>query len=399
MTHTTIALHRDPRSLPRALRDTLYETDLKLRRAHDNHLGSAYNLSFFPGEPAGFGDYLINNRCDPYTGSQYGAEVCAQEREAVDWLMRLWGCGNLDDYWGSVGASGTEGNLWGIYLGREALPEAELLHSADAHYSIPKAARIQRVPALQVASTPEGALDLDRLAETLAGLNGKPVILALTCGTTMKGAHDDIAGAIAVLETAGYGEDRRYIHVDGALNAMVVPFLTEAPRAICPSFEMAIDSLSTSGHTMIGTPMPCGVLVCRRVHIERIARVMADLRPNDTTLMGSRNGHAVLAIWTRLLGRGYAVFASDARHAARRAQDLAAELREAGVEVLCNPHSLTVVFPQPDEAMVHSYQLACHQGLAHAVVMPSVTDTLLDRFIDDYRAFCGARGRIKMTLR
>ena len=45
--------------------------------------------------------------------------------------MRLWGCHDLDAYWGSVGASGTEGNLWGIYLGREALPEAVLLHSAD----------------------------------------------------------------------------------------------------------------------------------------------------------------------------------------------------------------------------------------------------------------------------
>ena len=397
MNYSSIALHRDAKSLPRALRDTLFETELKLRRAHENHLGYPYNLSFSPGEPAGFADYLINNHGDPYAGSHYGAEVCAQEREAVDWLMRLWGCHDLDAYWGSVGASGTEGNLWGIYLGREALPDAVLLHSADAHYSIPKAARIQRVPAIEVASTPQGEIDLAHLGEVVAGLGGKPVILVLTCGTTMKGAHDDIAGAIAVLDAAGYGEDRRYIHVDGALNAMVVPFLPEAARSISPSFEMPIDSVSTSGHKMIGTPMPCGALVCRKVHIDRIARAVAYLRSNDTTLMGSRNGHAVLAIWARLLGRGYAAFASDARHCARRAQDLAAELRLTGAQVLCNPHSLTVVFAQPDEAMVRTYQLACDKGLAHAIVMPSVSDALLDRFVDDFQAFAGARGA-KMTV-
>ncbi len=45
---------------------------------------------------------------------------------------------------------------------------------------------------------------------------------------------------------------------------------------------------------MIGTPMPCGAMVCRKEHSDRIARAVADLRSNDTTLMGSRNGHAVL---------------------------------------------------------------------------------------------------------
>jgi len=387
MNHSSITSHKDAKSLPRALRDTLFEIDLKLRRAHENHLGYPYNLSFSPGEPSGFADYLINNLGDPYTGSHYGAEVCAQERETVDWLMRLWGCHDLDAYWGSVGASGTEGNLWGIYLGREALPDAVLLHSADAHYSIPKAARIQRVPAIEVASTPQGEIDLAHLGEVVAGLGGRPVILVLTCGTTMKGAHDDIAGAIAVLDAAGCGEDRRYIHVDGALNAMVVPFLPEAARSISPSFEMPIDSVSTSGHKMIGTPMPCGVLVCRKVHIERIARAVAYLRSNDTTLMGSRNGHAVLAIWTRLLGQGYAGFSEDARRCTARAQDLAAQLRAEGVEVLCNPHSVTVVFPEPDETTVNTYQLASNKGLAHAIVMPSVTEELLARFVADYTAW------------
>ena len=356
----------------------------KMRAAHDTHLGYPYNLTFTPGVPTDLGQYLINNLGDPYAGSHYGAEVCAEERDAVSWLMRLWGCHDLSQYWGSIGASGTEGNLWGIYLGREMLPGAVMLYGDDAHYSLPKAARILRIPAVPVKSLPTGEIDLNDFALQLALLQGRPVIVALTCGTTVKGAHDDIGGVLQALGAAGYDDSNRYVHVDGALNAMVLPFLQDAPATIQPSFEVGIDSISTSGHKMIGTPMPCGALVCRRPHSDRIAKGVAYLRSNDTTLMGSRNGHAVLAIWARLIGHGYGGFAHDALRCTLRAQKFAETLRGLGVEVLCNPHSLTVVFPKPSEAMVKTYQLACDKGVAHAIIMPNVTDALLDRFVQDY---------------
>lgn len=384
MTH---AFPRGPslhRSLNDELMDRLVQTEQRMRAAHQSHLGYPYNLSFGPGVPATLQQFLINNLGDPYVGSHYASEVCGLEREAVAWLMRLWGCVNLDDYWGAIGASGTEGNIWGIYLGREALPDAVLLYSADAHYSIPKAARIQRIEAIEVPSNPAGEIDLAALATAVSGLDGRPVILALTCGTTMKGAHDDIAGALAVLEAAGLGRDRRYVHVDGALNAMVIPFLKGAPDGIRPTFEMEIDSISTSGHKMIGTPMPCGALVARRVHVDRIARAVAYLRSNDTTLMGSRNGHAVLSVWARLFGHGYGGYAHDALTCSLRAAGLADRLRTTGRPVLCNPHSLTVVFDDPGPEIVNRYQLAASRGLAHAIVMPNVTDDLLDRFATDY---------------
>jgi histidine decarboxylase len=129
-----------------------------------------------------------------------------------------------------------------------------------------------------------------------ASLKQRNVIVALTCRTTMKGAHDDIAGVIAQLDAAGIGQDKRYIQFDGALNALVIPYLGETPSAIRPTFRHAIDSISTSGHKMIGTPMPCGVLIAKRHHVERIASAVAYLRSNYTTLMRSRDGHAVLAI-------------------------------------------------------------------------------------------------------
>jgi hypothetical protein len=58
-----------------------------------------------------------------------------------------------------------------------------------------------------------------------------------------------------------------------------------------------------------------------------------------------------------------------------------------GIPVLSNPYSLTVVFPRPSEAIVNTYQLACNDGDAHAVIMPNVSEQLIGRFTNDYLAW------------
>ena len=101
--------------------DTLAVIEQRMRAAHATHMGYPYNLAFSSGDLDRFGGYLINNLGDPYAGSHYASEVCGLERDVVAWFERLWECDG-DGFWGSVGASGTEGNLWALYLGREALP-------------------------------------------------------------------------------------------------------------------------------------------------------------------------------------------------------------------------------------------------------------------------------------
>jgi histidine decarboxylase len=368
-----------------AMQQTLASVETRMINAHASHLGYPYNLTQGAGAPPDLARFLINNLGDPYVGSHYASEVCDLEREVIDWIKRLWDCDDPAGFWGSVGASGTEGNLWAMFLGREALPKATLIHSAEAHYSIPKAARILRIKAESVACTSDGAIDLDVLSHVLARQRpGHGVILAVTCGTTVKGAHDDIAGAVARLEAAGFSAERRFVHVDGALNAMVLPFLDGVEPRLRPSFRHGIDSISTSGHKMIGCPMPCGILVARRSHVARVSRAVAYLRSDDTTLMGSRNGHAVLDLWVRLFSHGAEGFRRDATTCLQRAHWLADALRMAGVPVLHNPHALTVIFPEPEEHIVRHYQLACARGQAHAIVMPNVTQAQVGSFAADY---------------
>ena len=365
---------------------TLQKLDTKFSDRRDKHLGYPYNLDFDPRPISQFHKFLINNLGDPYVGSHYATEVCDLEREVVDWTMRVWECADPEEYWGTVGASGTEGNLWAIYLARETLDNPILIHSTEAHYSLPKAAKILRIEALRCGADHSGSISPDALSEVIHANRHRAVILALTCGTTMKGAHDDIASCIRVLDQVGIDPNRRFVHVDGALNAMVLPFVDGLQSGIRPSFQHGVDSMSTSGHKMIGTPMPCGILVVRRDHVRRVSSAVSYLRSDDTTLMGSRNGHAVLAIWNRLMRLDIAGFRNNAHACIERAEGFAAALRSVGVPVLLNPWSLTVVFPKPSERLVNEYQLACNGDSAHAIVMPNVKADLIERFVDDYTA-------------
>ena len=62
-------------------------------------------------------------------------------------------------------------------------------------------------------------------------------------------------------------------------------------------------------------------------------------------------------------------------------QDL---LQRAGLKVMLNELSSTVVFERPlEEPFVRKWQLACQGDIAHVVVMPNITLDKLEAFVTD----------------
>lgn len=82
-----------------------------------------------------------------------------------------------------------------------------------------------------VNTLPTGEIDLNHLKECL--LEGKrqsrSAILNVNCGTTVRGAVDDLDGVLVALEKTGYSQEEFYIHVDGALFGMMLPFIQVPP--------------------------------------------------------------------------------------------------------------------------------------------------------------------------
>eukprot|EP01050_Picozoa_sp_SAG11_P015654 SAG11_NODE_2054_length_3878_cov_1.867161_1_plen_72_part_00 len=48
---------------------------------------------------------------------------------------------------------------------------------------------------------------------------------------------------------------------------MMMPFVDWAPEV---SFKKPIDSIAVSGHKMLGCPMPCGVALTRKTHVQKV---------------------------------------------------------------------------------------------------------------------------------
>ena len=94
------------------------------------HAGYPYNLAYDYTPLLPFFQYTINNLGDPYVNGNYGIHSREFERECLAWFARLYG---LEDHWGYVTSCGTEGNLYGIFLGRERYPDAALYFSRDTH--------------------------------------------------------------------------------------------------------------------------------------------------------------------------------------------------------------------------------------------------------------------------
>jgi len=358
-----------------------YEKQLQQRSGY--HFGYPYNLMHNNEELHKFMRYSINNLGDPFLPSNYGVHSRQFEVAVIDFFAKLW---KMEEgkYWGYVTTCGTEGNLHGMLLARELLPDGVVFSSRETHYSIFKAARYYRMDAVAVDTRPTGEIDYDQL-EVLLSENkrkGLPAIINVNIGTTVKGAVDNLDRILRILTSLGYKREEYYIHCDGALFAMMMPFLQWAPEV---SFEKPIDSIAVSGHKMLGCPMPCGVTLTHASHVRKVEKHIEYLNSVDTTIMGSRNGHAALHMWYALRVKGVEGIKGEVQHCMDTAIYLRDKLKEAHIICRLNDLSCTVVMERPvDEAFVQRWQLACESDIAHVVVMPNIVKSKIDVFVKEF---------------
>ncbi|WVZ75107.1 hypothetical protein U9M48_023195 [Paspalum notatum var. saurae] len=355
----------------------LYRRSLVERTKH--HLGYPYNLDFDYGALAQLQHFSINNLGDPFIESNYGVHSRQFEVGVLDWFARLWEL-EKDEYWGYITNCGTEGNLHGILVGREVFPDGILYASRESHYSVFKAGRMYRMDCVKVDTLISGEIDCADFQRKLLQNRDKPAIINVNIGTTVKGAVDDLDLVIKTLEENGF-KDRFYIHCDGALFGLMIPFVKKAPKV---TFKKPIGSVSVSGHKFVGCPMPCGVQITRLKHINVLSSNVEYLASRDATIMGSRNGHAPIFLWYTLNRKGYRGFQKEVQKCLRNAHYLKDRLKQAGIGAMLNELSSTVVFERPkDEEFVRRWQLACEGNIAHVVVMPSVNIDKLDYFLNE----------------
>lgn len=354
--------------------DGLYE---KLASMTRFAIGYPCNQSFDYTPLYRFLRFATNNVGDPFSGSNFPLNTHDFEREVITSLAP-WAGIDPNDCWGYVTNGGTEGNMYGLYLAREIFPYATVYFSEDTHYSVSKILRLQHTRNIMIRSQPSGEMDYRDLAESIRIHPRVPPIIFANVGTTMKGAIDRLDRIRAVLEAQSV--PNWYIHVDAAFSGMILPFVDDPPPW---HFGAGADSISISGHKMIGSPLPCGVLLARKGHMERVARSVEYVGVLDTTVSGSRNAITPLFLWYALRSRGEDGFREMVAESLQKARYAVESLRSIGVKAWRNPHSVTVVFPRPKSSILKKWVLAVHRDIAHLVTVPSISLDTIDAFVSD----------------
>ena len=331
------------------------------------HAGYPVNLRFDYSTLFPFLRFSLNNAGDPFitrSGSKLNSHQF--EQEVLTFFAKLY---KAEDWWGYVTTGGTEGNFYGLLLGREAYPDGILYASDNSHYSVAKAARILRIEQVVVRSQSNGEIDYEDLSNKLN--TNHPVIINLNIGTTFKGATDNLDQILEIL--AAREIEKFHIHCDGALGGMLLPY----SKPDWMTFNRPIHSLAISGHKFIGCPFPCGIVLTRKPLVDQLASSVEYIGSKDTTIGGSRSGHAPLFLWYAIQQRGNQ-FEQEARECLAKAAYFHRQLKGAGLDCLLNPYSSTVVFPKPGTKVVEKWQLATQGNLAHAVIMQNHSYELLD---------------------
>ena len=213
------------------------------------------NQSFDYSPLIPFLSHCLNNLGDPFHQTNYRANTHQFEREVILHFAQFMGL-DPEDAWGYVTSGGTEGNMYSLYLARELHPAgyvlllrgSTLLHPQDCPHP-------QHAPHHGQKAAPNGEVDYDDLRYMLTVHQDRPAIILATIGTTMRGAVDDIPAIRQIINELGIRE--HYIHADAALSGMILPYVDD-PQPF--GFDAGIDSISISGHKLIGAPLPCGIV-------------------------------------------------------------------------------------------------------------------------------------------
>lgn len=278
------------------------------------------------------------------------------ETQTIRWLGEFLGYPNALGFFTS---GGTISNLTALAAARErALPGSRthglggktlaLYCSAEAHYSVTRAAEVLGLGSAHVRAIPIDAhrrmnpaalkrqIDEDRAAGVI------PMAIVATVGTTLTGSVDSVR---AISEVAG----DIWLHVDGAYGLPAAG--THTAKVLFDSIDRA-DSLSIDAHKWLFVPKACSaILVKDQValaaafsHNEAyIPHEHGDVNAVDVTLEYSRPLRA-LKLWLAFRVHGAGQIRAALEQNLAQAQDLYALAQNASdFEVLESAPQLSIV--------------------------------------------------------
>lgn len=317
--------------------------------------------------------------------------VAELEKEAIQMLGTLLSNPEVS---GHIVTGGTEANTLALWTAKKLSKKnhCEVIVPASAHCSFDKAAALLGLKIVKVGLNSRFQVDMEAVKRAI---NPNTIAIIGVAGTTGLGVVDPISDLSEVAADEGL-----YLHIDAAFGGFVLPFLKELKYNV-PDFDFALPgvcSITIDPHKMGLAPIPAGGILFRNESLRRtIAWNIPYLAGGETeqaTIVGTRSGASVIAVWTLLkyLGReGYRRIVGRCMSLTRNLADRIPTIK--GLNVVTEPTMNIVGFKSEMSDIrqiaqglrVRGWAVSLFPSYVRIVVMPHVKEGHIERFLEDLK--------------
>jgi tyrosine decarboxylase/aspartate 1-decarboxylase len=296
---------------------------------------------------------------------------------------------------GHIVTGGTEANILALWAAKKISKkqECEVIVPASAHCSFDKAGDLLSLRIIRAKLDRDFRVDVDAVEKAI---NTNTIAIVGIAGTTNLGVVDPISELSEVASERGL-----YFHVDAAFGGFVLPFLRELGFKT-PSFDFAepgIYSMTVDPHKMGLAPIPAGGILFRDEKLrESIAWNISYLAGGESkaaTIVGTRSGASIIAVWALLRQLGREGYKRIVRRCMRLTWRLADEIPEIkDLDIMAKP-TLNVVGLTSDaldvskiaqELRARGWAISFFPRHIRIVVMPHVRRQHIDKFLEDLKS-------------
>lgn len=302
---------------------------------------------------------------------------------------------------GHIITGGTEANILALWAAKKIAKKqkCEVIVPASAHCSFDKAGDLLDVKIVRAGLDGGFRVDVDAVKRAITP---NTVAIVGIAGTTGLGVVDPIPKLSEVALDNGL-----YFHVDAAFGGFVLPFLKELGFD-APVFDFeapGVCSMTIDPHKMGLAPIPAGGILFRNEKLREIISwnisYLAGGEAKHATIVGTRSGASVIAVWSLLKHLGREGYKRIVRRCMCLTWKLADEIPKIkGLDVMTKPTmnvigltSRTLDVKQiAHELRLKGWAVALFPRHIRIVIMPHVQEAHIDEFLEDLKSIANKLG-------
>ena len=292
---------------------------------------------------------------------------------------------------GSIVSGGTEANIMALWAARNLAKKegGEVIVPVSAHHSFDKASDLLNLKLIKVKLNSRFQIDVKAAKKAITA---KTVAIVGVAGTTGLGVVDPIPELSEIASA-----NNLYLHVDAAFGGFVLPFLKELGYAVS-DFDFSLPrvcSVTVDPHKMGLAPIPAGGILFRNASMsEAIGMRVPYLSggSKESTLLGTRSGASVVAVWALLKHLGRAGYSSMVKRCLGLTWKLVDGIQRIdGLDIVTEP-TMNLVGIKSDTAGIHlifnklkklGWAVSLFPDYLRVVVMPHTRASHIKALLED----------------